>query len=361
MHTMNVSLVKTHNALKSGTQPNLTRISFGNTQDKTDFSAKEQAPKRSLKEIIIDFFNKIISWFKIEKNEDHKVTDIKTATARLKKANQVMTDLVRIIEEDQQRAIPVFKSIKVGTFQKLFNHAYRRPEHSFTVGITGGSASGKSYVTETFTESLLAKCPEDKNGMPAVSTIYQDNYYKDFSKLVKKIGTDRFHQETNLDHPKSVNLAQLEKDLMKLKAGFEIKTPKYSMNGTGISIPNKVPVKPAPLVLVEGLFTLTNDKLRDLMDLKVFVDASKEVRAERWWKRAEKRGVHNDAAGNALFNRTFAMHDKFVEPSKRKADIVINAESKLEDTNKVIKQIADAISRPVMFTGNLIKSLKKTA
>src|SRR3989339_1736584 len=159
MLTNSVSLVKTLNTQKTSTPTNVTRLYFGSTPDKIEFKTAQQTPKKSFVELILDFFQKIINFFRIEKNEDYKNTDIKSATARLKKANQVMSDLVRIVEEDQQRAIPVFKSIKVGTFQKMFHYAYKHPEKTLTVGITGGSASGKSYITEEFTKALLEKCP----------------------------------------------------------------------------------------------------------------------------------------------------------------------------------------------------------
>ncbi|MGD9580872.1 MAG: uridine kinase, partial [Vampirovibrionia bacterium] len=227
--------IKPLNTQKVSTESNIQRVSFGNSKDQTSFSTTLKEPKKSIMETIIDFFKKIFQWFKIEKNEDHKLTDINSATKRLKKANQVMTDIARIIEEDQKREVPVFKQMRIGTYQKIFNYAYRRPDRPFMVGISGGSASGKSYVTKKFVNEMNEKCPVVKGDIPTVSVIHQDNYYHDFSKIVNKKGYDAMIQETNLDHPDSINMKQLEKDAMKIKAGFAIKTPKYFMDGTGKS------------------------------------------------------------------------------------------------------------------------------
>jgi uridine kinase len=301
------------------------------------------------------------------------VVDIKTAGAqsdkpsesmarRLKKAGQLIQDLGKIIEDDLKRDIPVLKRLDNGTLEKIFNLALQDRSTPVMIGVAGGSASGKTTIAEGLSDRLNQNSNQ-VNKKPFSELVSQDNYYKDFSDEIKEKGADRVFKEKNLDCPDAVDLSLLAGHLDQLKGGKDVKIPEFLPNGTGVSKPDKIPVSAAPFVFVEGLFTLTTEKLRDLFDLKVFVDASKEVRADRWWKRAAKRNIKNDEAGKAFFNRTFKMHDIHVEPSKAHADIVLNSEAEFSDVNLVLDQIARAISKPVSFAGlvKLVRPEKKAA
>jgi uridine kinase len=284
-------------------------------------------------------------------NSNDKVKDL---PQRLKKASQLMSDLARIIEEDQKRETPVLKKFDRQALGKMFDIALKQKEQPVVVGVAGGSASGKTTITKGFLKNL-----NNHTGNKEYSQlISQDNYYKDFSQEIKEKGADRVFKEKNLDCPDAVHLDLLARDLAKLKQNKEVKIPEFLINGTGVSKPEAISVKPSPFVFVEGLFTLGNEKLRDLFDLKVFIDASKEVRANRWWDRAASRNIKHDEAGEALFKRTFSMHDKHVEPGKAHADIILNSEANFAHTNTVIDQIALAISRPITFAGKLFKAQK---
>ena len=329
--------------------------------DKVDIS-KDIGQEKVSESKIKKFFASILDWIKglFNKSEPQiQPIDIKEASQRLKKVSQVMQDMAKIFEEDQKRDIPIFKSIKPGTMEKLFYLTMKSDGKPVTMCMTGGSASGKTTQSELFAEGLTKNIPKTPDGLPFVEYFSQDRFYYDFSKEIQKQGPDEFFKTKNLDHPKTVELSLLEKKLAELKDGKEVLIPNYQLNGTG-KREEPIPVKPAPLILVEGLFVQSTKKLRDLFDLKVFVDASQDVRSDRWWKRAAKRKLKRDEAGIAMHDRAMNMHNKFVEPAKDTSDIVINAEADFEATKGVIAKITEAITKPVSFTG-LINKLKKVA
>lgn len=274
--------------------------------------------------------------------------NIINASERLNKASQLMQDLAKIFEEDQKRPIPVFEKINKGTLEKIFQLALQGFEKPVAIGITGGSAVGKTTISDMLYDHITAKVPEMASGRPLVQKIRHDNFYPDFSKAIKEQGADYFFKNTNLDVPDILETSLLVNKLTSIKEGKDVRIPKYYFDGTGRRIENAILIKSAPIVLIEGLFTLNDEKLRDLLDLKVFIDASKEVRADRWWARAIKRTIKHDESGETFFNRTFTMHEKHVEPIKDKADIIINSEADIKSVNKVLKQIADAITKPVL-------------
>lgn len=366
-HLGNSSQVKKFNCSAPGQQ--ILRPNFGNKLDQLDLSDKTPATlggKASfdkITQLITLIINKLSAIFCNNNNESQpkaEPVDIKDTTRRLKKATQVMKDFAHILDEDQQRATPVFKTIKSGTLERMFNLALRKDNTPVLIGVTGGSASGKTTIKDNFVDAVKASTPESPDGKPFIQDISQDNFYYDFSDEIKKKGADEVFKNKNLDHPDAVELSLLTKKLEELKAGKEVKIPEFLVNGTGVRVDDKITVKPAPIIAVEGLFTLTDKTLSNMFDLKVFIDASKEVREKRWWARAEKRNLKHDEAGEAFFNRTFTMHDKFVEPHKADADLVINSEADRRSVKKVLTQLGEALTKPVSFTG-LINSFKKAA
>lgn len=336
--------------IKVSQRNNTNMVSFAAAKDTLDLTKPEQQESKvaKLKTFLISFLSKILSVFNNKSKQPAQPLNLKDSSASLKKVSQLMNDVARIIEEDQGRAVPVFKNVKQGTFQKMFEMAYARPKTPVLIGVSGGSASGKTTVQKKLVKEINANAGQ---GKPVAQSISQDNYYKDFSDEIKKKGADYVFTHKNLDHPKTVDLTLLAKDLSHLKKGQEVHIPDFLPNGTGVSKPAAIPIQPTPLIFTEGLFTLTDKKVNNQFDLKIFVDASKEVRSERWWARAPKRDIQRDEPGMALYNRTFTMHDKFVEPGKAGADIVISTEAQRTDMDNVMTQLGKAIAKAVSFTG----------
>jgi uridine kinase len=177
------------------------------------------------------------------------------------------------------------------------------------VGIAGGSGSGKTTVVRKLVEQL----PEN-----SVVVIPQDAYYKDHLDL-----RIEERQRLNFDHPDSIEFALLTEQISALKAGKTINRPIYSMLTCSRS-EETVTVLPKGTVIVEGILLLTNKKLRDLCDVKVYVHADSDVRLLRIVKRdLEERGRDIQAVIHRYEDTVKPMHEQFIEPSKKFADLII--------------------------------------
>jgi uridine kinase len=177
------------------------------------------------------------------------------------------------------------------------------------VGIAGGTGSGKTTVVNKVT-----------HGFPVndVVVLPQDAYYKDNSQISLEE-----RQKINFDHPDSVEFQLLIKHLEMLKSGRDIEMPVYSYL-TCLRSKETIPVKPARVVLVEGILILTDSGLRDMLDIKVFVDADADDRLGRVITRdIVERGRSFMKVLERYHETVKPSHLQFIEPSKRYADIII--------------------------------------
>jgi uridine kinase len=177
------------------------------------------------------------------------------------------------------------------------------------VGIAGGTGSGKTTVVRKLMEVL----PLDQ-----VVVIPQDAYYKDNVHLPLEE-----RQKINFDHPDSVEFTLLIEHLNELKKGNAIKMPVYSYL-TCLRSEETIPVQPAAVVVVEGILILCDSGLRDMFDIKVFVDADADDRLGRVIQRdIEERGRNVHMVLDRYHKTVKPSHLQFIEPSKRYADIII--------------------------------------
>jgi uridine kinase len=177
------------------------------------------------------------------------------------------------------------------------------------VGIAGGTGSGKTTVVE----KLMKVFPNGE-----VIIIPQDAYYRDNSSIPLEE-----RQKINFDHPASVEFELLIEHLKLLREGKSIEMPVYSYL-TCIRAKETVPVKPARVVLVEGILILTDEALRKIMDIKVFVDADADDRLGRVIQRdIIERGRSVLKVLERYHDTVKPSHLQFIEPSKRYADIII--------------------------------------
>jgi uridine kinase len=177
------------------------------------------------------------------------------------------------------------------------------------VGIAGGTGSGKTTVVRKIREVF----PDED-----VIIIPQDNYYRDN----KGIPLEE-RQKINFDHPDSVEFSLLIDHLKKLKKGKEVEMPMYSYL-TCLRAHETIPVKPTRVVLVEGILVLTDPGLRNMMDIKVFVDADADDRLGRVIMRdIVERGRSVLMVLERYHDTVKPSHLQFIEPSKRYADIII--------------------------------------
>jgi len=177
------------------------------------------------------------------------------------------------------------------------------------VGIAGGTGSGKTTVVNRIV-SLLPR--------GEVVVIPQDSYYYDNSDLPLEE-----RQEINFDHPSSIEFELLINHVRKLKEGLPIEQPIYSYL-TCTRAKETFTITPRHVVIIEGILVLTNPELRDLMDVKVYVDADPDDRLARVILRdIVERGRSVNRVLDRYEKTVKPMHLQFIEPTKRYADIII--------------------------------------
>lgn len=177
------------------------------------------------------------------------------------------------------------------------------------IGIAGGTGSGKTTVVRKIVDTLPAN---------TVAVIPQDSYYNDQSDLPLEV-----RKKTNFDHPDAFEWPLLTHQIEELRQGRAIEQPTYSYL-TCTRLPETVHVEPHDVIIVEGIMALYDKKLRDLMDLKIFVDAEPDERLLRVIERdIAERGHPLEMLIDKYRNVLKPMHDEFIEPTKQHADIII--------------------------------------
>ncbi len=176
------------------------------------------------------------------------------------------------------------------------------------IGIAGGTGSGKTTVVRAIKEKMGRE----------VTVIPQDNYYLDQGHLPMEE-----RQKLNFDHPNSIDWPLLVSQLKDLKEGRPIQQPSYSYI-TCTRSKETVKVDPSEIIIVEGILIFTNEELRDLFDIKVFVDADDDSRLIRVIRRdIMERGKNVEQVLERYQKTVKPMHLQFISPSKRYADIII--------------------------------------
>lgn len=178
------------------------------------------------------------------------------------------------------------------------------------IGIAGGTGSGKTTVARSVMERL---------GTGQATLISQDNYYKDHAQL-----TMEERAAINYDHPFAFDNELLAEHLKTLRAGRPAYAPVYDFTVHGRSPSETVQLDPTPIVIIEGLHALSDETLRGLLDIKVFVDTDPDVRILRRVVRdIEERGRTIQSIYRQYLTTVKPMHEAFIEPSKKYADLII--------------------------------------
>ena len=177
------------------------------------------------------------------------------------------------------------------------------------IGIAGGTGSGKTTVVKKLVEVLPPHY---------VAVVPLDSYYNDTSHM-----TEEERHNINFDHPAAFDWKLLHEQLADLRAGKAIEQPTYSYLKCNRE-KETVHVEPKPVVIIEGIMTLVDKKLRDLMDLKVFVDTDAD---ERLIRNIQRDTIDRGRTVSMVVDRYLKvlkpMHEQFIEPTKRYADIII--------------------------------------
>lgn len=179
----------------------------------------------------------------------------------------------------------------------------------FVIGIAGGTGSGKTTVARRLYESLH---------LDSAVFLDQDSYYADLGHLPLEE-----RKKVNFDHPNSLDNELLARHLRELIASRAVEKPLYDF-AAHTRTPETLRVEPREIILVEGILLYVDEALRDLFDLKIFVDTEADVRFIRRLQRdLELRGRTIDSVIDQYLTTVRPMHFEFVEPSKRYADIIL--------------------------------------
>lgn len=176
------------------------------------------------------------------------------------------------------------------------------------IGIAGGTGSGKT----TITKRLLERFGEN------VSVIKHDNYYKEHHEM-----TYEERSKLNYDHPDSLDTAMMVEDIKALKDGKVVACPVYDFTVHDRSNEKEI-IKPAKVLIVEGILIFQDKALCNEMDIKIFVDTDADVRIiRRIIRDVKKRGRSLESVVDQYLTTVKPMHEQYVEPSKKNADIII--------------------------------------
>lgn len=176
------------------------------------------------------------------------------------------------------------------------------------IGVAGGTGSGKT----TLVNQLLKRFVDN------VAVLYHDNYYKPYSEL-----SFSERKKINYDHPDAFDTGLLVRHLKILRENRSIETPTYDYRLYTRSEKTET-VRPSKVIIVEGILVFADESLRSLMDIKIFVDTDADVRIlRRILRDVEERGRSIKSVVEQYLNTVKPMHEQFVEPSKRYADIIV--------------------------------------
>jgi uridine kinase len=186
---------------------------------------------------------------------------------------------------------------------------------TFTIGIAGGTGAGKTTLANTLLESF---------GDRAV-LLAHDAYYRDLSSL-----TEAERAATNFDAPESLETELLAQHLDTLSSGDAVSMPVYDFATHSRLLDSHREVHPAPITIVEGILLFSDDTLDDRLNLKVFVEADADERILRRIRRdVEERGRSVSSVMEQYLTTVKPMHDRYVEPSRSKADLVVNGRGEM--------------------------------
>ena len=183
-------------------------------------------------------------------------------------------------------------------------------KQAIIIGIAGGSASGKTSISKQLYEYF--------KGYHKVVIIKQDDYYKDQSHLLMEE-----RKKTNYDHPFAFDTDLLVQHLQQLKNNQAIEKPIYDFTlHTRSSQTERV--EPRKVILLEGIFVLAEEKIRNMCDILVYVDTDSDIRLIRRLKRdMQERGRSLDSICQQYLETVRPMHEQFIEPSKKYAHLIV--------------------------------------
>lgn len=253
----------------------------------------------------------------------------------------LLKNFVQIIENDKKRKNPVIKQIKQGFILKTIETYTRQKYRTNFIGISGESASGKS----TFVRTIIKKIKEiertqNKSLLNFIST---DNYFKDISEKIKLHGSfDNYciNESYNPDAPENFKLDLMKIHFEKLAKKENILIPEYKIDGTGRSVDNAILIEAAPIIMSEGI-AVFYPAVRDLFDIRFYVEIDEETRLKRYIERAIND--RNQTAKDAViqYETINKSAEIYLRPQRKYADVIINGKARIEDIEQIAEEFGN--------------------
>lgn len=243
-----------------------------------------------------------------------KKTDFEALTSKLE----------NIFEMELKSKSSIFVSVDRQIIKKLAMFLCGKINRPAAVGIAGVTASGKSTIAIDIIDTLENFACENEL-KDIITRINTDDYYLDRSKEVNEAGSfANFAKTYDFDVPWALELDLMVKHISQLTNGFDVFLPKYDMSGTAIRFDNHTLAKPAKIIITEGLFTL-NENIKGVFDFKIYVDIDEKVQKQRFFRRANERGLGSSAY--IMYERANEKAKEHVEPTVKYADIILSGEA----------------------------------
>ena len=230
----------------------------------------------------------------------------------------------KIFDEELKSEGSVLVSYKPAILSKLAKYLSGHISRPASIGIAGETASGKSTITLDIIDTIKSFATEFEIE-DAITRVNTDDYYYDRSEMVKAAGSfAEFAKHYDLDVPQALELELMSEHIKELLNGNSVYLPKYDMSGTAIRHDNHTLANPSKIIISEGLFTLT-EKIKDAFEFKIYVDVRANVQKDRFFVRAEERGLGESA--NGIYKNASDKAEIYIRPCKEEADIVLSGEA----------------------------------
>lgn len=276
----------------------------------------------------------MISLIEKENNSTDKILkpDFNQKAGRELLAFYLQSKFKQILAYDRKYHTPIFIEVRPDFISKFSRRLINNPHKRLLIGITGESACGKSTICCQIKETI-----ENLN-LP-VSIISSDNYFNDISDLIKQYGDfDNLRDNGyDVDSPESFQLELLKSDLEIISQGEDIRIPEYLPNGTGVSVPESIPVKSEKIIVVEGMSTMYKE-VKEIFDIKIYIEVDFEERKRRFLNRAIERNQNEE---NAQKHWEYLKNagQKYVQPAKNEADLILNGNADLVYFSQILEYI----------------------
>lgn len=250
--------------------------------------------------------------------------------SRFQKLEKSLNDLFL---KELNSADSIFINIKPHVVKKAAMFLSGMAFRPAAIGVCGETASGKSTIVMDSMEIVQDFCHKFllKNVVTRINT---DDYYHDRSKEIEKAGSfSEFAKNYDFDVPEAIELSLMKKHVRMLLNRKEVYLPKYDMSGTGKRFENHTLAKPSSIIIAEGIYAI-REEIADIFDFKIYVDIDKSVQKERFFERAQQRGL--GASADRIFKNANEKARIYVHPCAQNADIILNGKTSREKYKKFI-------------------------